>query len=120
MGKNRATFVINPPLFQAGQAPSGSGTVPTTPVGPAVPTPLAPERLGPRPHLPQVAGAEEGAEEGGRRRSGGGGGRERGGDGNPRRRREPAASRSRRGEWECGATDRRGVSRPRPSSPDAG
>ncbi|XP_057588610.1 circumsporozoite protein-like, partial [Hippopotamus amphibius kiboko] len=94
MGKNGPVFVINPPLLQASQAPSGSAIITANPLGPAVPRAASPGAL-----EGQVATARRlRAGSRARRRAGGAGvgegGRREGGEGDPRRRRReqpPAA-----------------------------
>lgn len=117
MGKNGAVFVINPPLLRASQASSGSATITATRIGPAVPHPASPAPA--RARSPPPAGCGRGGGRGEGRAA-----RERGREGGRGRQSEEeeerAASRSWRGEWECGAPDRRGVSRPQPSLPGAG
>lgn len=122
MGKDGPVFVINPPLLQASQASSGSATIPGTAIRLAVPHTAS--LTAPEGQVATPRRLREGRRA--RRRAGsagvGEGRREgrRGRQSEEEEEEERAASCSWRGEWECGATDRRGVSRPRPSSLDAG
>lgn len=120
MGKDGPVFVINPPLLQASQASSGSATIPATAIRLAVPHTAS--LRAPEGQVATPRRLREGRRA--RRRAGSAGvgeGRREGRRGRQSEEEEErAASCSWRGEWECGATDRRGVSRPRPSLLDAG